>query len=154
MGEINSNQRKGVNHIMKSGKHLLDLINEVLDISRIEAGRLSLSLEAVQLSGIIPEMIDSIELQAKKLKINLDLENSISNQLFVKSDRQRLKQVLLNLLNNAIKYNHEGGSVSIKTELRPTNESGIDMVRISITDTGCGISTEDIPKLFTPFERC
>jgi PAS domain S-box-containing protein len=153
MGELNSRQSKGVNHIMKSGKHLLDLINEVLDISRIEAGRLSLSLEPVQLSGVIPEMIDIVKPQIIERQIRIEVAKSESNQMFVRSDRQRLKQILLNLLNNAIKYNQESGSIWIKTELRPVNELGVAMIRISITDSGLGISEEDLPKLFNPFER-
>lgn len=148
MGELNPGQLKGVNHIMKSGKHLLDLINEVLDISRIESGRLSLSLEPVQLSSIIPEMTDFIKLQAAERQITVKIVDSPNNQLFVKSDRQRIKQVILNLLNNAIKYNREGGSISIKVDSRPEQ-----MVRISITDSGYGIAPEFVPKLFTPFER-
>jgi CheY-like chemotaxis protein len=153
MGELNARQSKGVNHIMKSGKHLLDLINEVLDISRIEAGRLSLSLEPVQLSGLISEMIDIVKLQANEHQIKLELTNSLSNLLFVKADRQRLKQIILNLLNNSIKYNRDNGIVTIQTELRPANSKGLTMVRISITDTGWGISEKDLPKLFRPFER-
>jgi PAS domain S-box-containing protein len=153
MGELKTGQRKGVNHIMKSGKHLLDLINEVLDISKIEAGHLSLSLEPVQLSGVIPEMIDLVKPQIIEHQIRIDLIDAESNRMFVKSDRKRLKQIILNLLNNAIKYNRESGSIWIKTELRPVDESGATMLRISITDTGLGISEEDLPKLFTPFER-
>ena len=153
MGELNSCQSKGVNHIMKSGKHLLNLINEVLDISRIEAGHLSLSLEPVQLSGVIPEMIDIIKPLIIERQIRIEVTKSESYQLFVRSDRQRLKQILLNLLNNAIKYNRESGSIWINTELRPVNELGAAMIRISITDSGMGISEEDLPKLFNPFER-
>jgi PAS domain S-box-containing protein len=153
IGELNARQSKGVNHIMKSGKHLLDLINEVLDISRIEAGRLSLSLEPVQLSSVIPEMIDFIKPQLNERQVSIELIESNSNQLFVKSDRQRLKQILLNLLNNAIKYNRECGSIQVKTELQPAGDSEIRMIRISVTDTGLGISEEDLPKLFKPFER-
>lgn len=148
MGELNAGQRKGVNHIMKSGKHLLDLINEVLDISRIESGRLSLSLEPVQLSSLISEMTDVIKLQAEERQIKVQLIDSESNLLFVRSDRQRLKQILLNLLNNAIKYNHESGSIFIEVQQKPDG-----MVRLSVTDTGNGIAPESIPKLFTPFER-
>jgi PAS domain S-box-containing protein len=153
MGELTTVQKKGVVHIMKSGKHLLDLINEVLDISRIEAGKISLSLEPVQIGPVIEEMIDIVKLQANERRIKIEFINTPSNQLFVKSDKQRLKQVLLNLLNNAIKYNHEGGSVLINAEIQPANNAGIVMIRIAITDTGLGISAEDLPKLFTPFER-
>ena len=153
MGDLNPGQKKGVNHIMKSGKHLLDLINEVLDISRIESGRLSLSLEPVQLSSLIPEMTDVIRPQLSARQINIELVDSPDNFLFVKTDRQRLKQVMLNLLNNAIKYNQDGGSIRINVQQQITEERKPEMVRISITDTGIGIPEEFIPKLFTPFER-
>ena len=153
MGELSNGQRKGVTHIMKSGRHLLDLINEVLEISRIEAGRLSLSIEPVQLSGAILEMIDIVKLQANERNIKLELNNTPSNQLFVKADKQRLKQIVLNLLNNAIKYNRDSGSVMVQVELQKTNTFGLTMVRISIIDTGLGISAEDLPKLFNPFVR-
>jgi len=153
MGELTTGQKKGTNHILKSGRHLLDLINEVLDISRIEAGRMSLSIEPVQLNGVIAEMTDIVRLSADERLIKIELTNSSFSYLFVKSDRQRLKQVLLNLLSNAVKYNRKNGTVLINCELRPINESGIAMVRISVTDTGWGISKEDLPKLFKPFER-
>ena len=153
MGELTTSQKKGVTHILKSGKHLLNLINEVLDISRIEAGKISLSLEPVQISAVIHEMIDIVKLQANERQIKIELVSSSANQLFVKSDRQRLKQVLLNLLNNAIKYNRESGSVRIKAEVQPANGAGIVMIKISITDTGWGISSDDLTKLFIPFER-
>ena len=153
MGELNSGQKKGVKHILRSGKHLLDLINEVLDISRIEAGKISLSLEPVQLSSIIPEMLDIVRAQSEIRQLLIDFEKLSASQLFVKSDRQRLKQILLNLLNNAIKYNKDGGSILVKTELKSELDTRVNFIRISITDTGLGISEEDLPKLFKPFER-
>ncbi|MBL7966958.1 MAG: PAS domain S-box protein [Prolixibacteraceae bacterium] len=153
MGELNVGQKKGVNHILKSGRHLLDLINEVLDISRIESGRLSLSLEPVLLGSVIPEMIDIIKPQANERQITIEFENLEATHLYVKSDRQRLKQVLLNLLNNAVKYNKQNGKVCVKCELIAEPNGNEQMVRISISDTGKGISEEDLPKLFMPFER-
>jgi PAS domain S-box-containing protein len=153
MGELTTSQKKGVGHILKSGKHLLDLINEVLEISRIEAGKISLSLEPVQISAVVQEMLDMVKLQASERQIKIEFIDSPSNQMFVKSDRQRFKQVLLNLLNNAIKYNRESGSVLIKTEIQSANNAGIVMIKISITDTGWGISADNMPKLFSPFER-
>jgi len=152
MGELNSGQKKGISHILRSGRHLLDLINEVLDISRIEAGRLSLSLEPVQLNTIINEMMDTVRPQATQRQLSLQLVNLDSDPLFVMSDRQRLKQILLNLLNNAIKYNSLGGSLIIKTE-KLDQLGDIVPVRISVSDTGLGIAEEDLPKLFSPFER-
>jgi PAS domain S-box-containing protein len=153
MGQLSAGQKKGVSHIMRSGKHLLDLINEVLDIARIEAGRLSLSLEPVQLNSIIPEMTDTVRPLTIDKKTIIRILNMPNDRLFVKTDRQRLKQILINLLTNAIKYNISGGQVFIKTEPSPNNELGTSFIRISITDTGLGISKKDLPKLFNPFER-
>ena len=153
MSELNSDHKKAVNYILKSGKHLLNLINEVLEISRIEAGQLSLSLEPVMLNGIILEMIDIVKPLANDRQVKIELVNSLTNTMFIKSDVQRFKQVLLNLLNNALKYNKIGGSVIIKTDIIYAKKPEIDLVRISITDTGLGIIQEDIPKLFNPFER-
>ena len=152
-GELNPGQKKGVSHILRSGKHLLELINEVLDISRIEAGRISFSPEPVQLHGVINEMIDIVQPQVSARRIKLEIMQSDTMQLSVKSDRQRLKQILLNLINNAIKYNVEGGSIRINAELLPLNSQGWLPVRVSIKDTGCGIRSEDLCKLFVPFER-
>jgi PAS domain S-box-containing protein len=153
MSELNPANTKGVKHILNSGRHLLDLINEVLDISGIDEGRISLSPEPVQLSGVILEMMDVVTPDAERRNIKTELESSPGNDLFVKADRMRLKQVLLNLINNAVKYNREGGSVLIKTELHQTEPGGIASVRISINDTGLGISPGDLLKLFNPFER-
>jgi CheY-like chemotaxis protein/two-component sensor histidine kinase len=130
---------------------LLDLINEVLDISRIEAGKLSLSLEPVQISGIINEMMDVVYPLAKSRKISIEFEDSPTNALFVKSDKQRLKQVVLNLLTNAIKYNQVGGKITISSE--PVPGDLVSKIRISITDTGLGIPSGSIDKIFNPFER-
>ena len=153
MGELNLNQKKGINHIMKSGKHLLNLINEVLDISRIEAGRLDISIEPIQINAIILEMMDILTPFAQKHQIKLQLLHSDANKLFVSADLQSLRQVLLNLINNAIKYNKEGGDVTVKVEIKANNNGDKSIIRISISDTGLGIKQEDISKLFIPFER-
>ncbi|MCX6276787.1 MAG: PAS domain S-box protein, partial [Bacteroidetes bacterium] len=153
MGDLSQTHKKGVNHILNSGKHLLNLINEVLDISGIESGRVALSLEPIQLNNIIIEMLDAVQPNAEKRNLKTGLEYSTSNRLFVFADRQRLKQVLLNLIGNAVKYNSEGGSIIIKTELKNPDASGISMVRISICDTGSGIRDENLNRLFQPFER-
>jgi CheY-like chemotaxis protein len=138
---------------MRSGKHLLDLINEVLDISRIEAGQLSLSLEPIQIIGVINEMTDLVSGQANEREIKIELIASENNMIFLRSDKQRLKQILLNLINNAIKYNRPGGSIFLETLVMQKNEAGVTPVRILVRDTGLGIAEEDLPKLFNPFER-
>ncbi|MBV5312350.1 MAG: PAS domain S-box protein [Prolixibacteraceae bacterium] len=152
MGQLNAPQKKGVDHILQGGKHLLDLINEVLDISRIEAGKLSLSTEPVKLSEVLLEMIDTIQPLANTRQIQLILIDSVVNSEYIKADRQRLKQVLMNLINNAVKYNRPGGSISIRTEIMPVRNEK-EYIRISVTDTGTGIRETDISKLFMPFER-
>ncbi|MEI6142114.1 MAG: PAS domain S-box protein [Mariniphaga sp.] len=153
MGQLSTNQMKGVNHIVKSGKHLLDLINEVLDISRIEAGHLTLSLEPVLLSDAIKETIDILKPLCFDRQIKIEQTYSPDNKIYVNSDHQRLKQILLNLMNNAVKYNRLSGNIMIKAEKKLPEPNGTVKVRTSITDTGFGISADDIPKLFNPFER-
>ncbi len=163
MGELNPAHKKGINQILKSGKHLLDLINEVLDISKIEAGHLTISPEPVEIRGIISETIDIVRHLAEENQISLEFDPSISKKLFVKADRQRLKQVLLNLINNAVKYNRVGGSVKVECGIgsrqlavgsqQQTEDSRLKTVRISVTDTGMGLVQENIEKLFNPFVR-
>jgi PAS domain S-box-containing protein len=153
MSELTQRQKRGVSHIMKSGKHLLDLINEVLDLSKIESGNISLSIEPVLLHDVIMETVDIISLAAKKREIEIEVLDAATKSLMVNSDKQALKQILLNLLNNAIKYNREKGSVKIKTALKPIIETGVDMIKISIIDTGLGILPKDLSKIFKPFQR-
>ncbi len=162
MGELNTSQRRGVNHIINSGKHLLYLINQVLDIARIEAGRLQISIEPLKINAIIKEMIDITNPLAAKNQIDVKFIETETNQLAVKVDRPSFKQILLNLLNNAIKYNKENGKIEIKTEIANNNNNNNNyhnnngneaFIRISISDTGVGINQADISKLFMPFER-
>ena len=153
MSELNAKQTKGVKNILNSGRHLLDLINEVLDISRIEAGRISLSLEPVAIVGLLEESIDVVRPQMNEKMIEIEVRSSFDTRVFVQADRQRLKQVLLNLLNNAIKYNSDGGTIKVKVDSMSAIDEGMVKLRIAITDTGKGIPEDDIKKLFTPFER-
>lgn len=152
MGELNIGQRKGVRHILNSGKHLLKLINEVLDISRIEAGKLSFDIKEVNIRSAILEALDLV----MPLTINSNIE--ISNKtgeignVFVEADKKRLIQVLVNLLSNAIKYNKKDGKVIISA-FKLKNDHNTNHLRIEISDTGFGIDSEKISRLFIPFER-
>ena len=115
-------QKERVKQIVKGGQHLLDLINEILDISRIEAGRLQISPEPVSIRESIQEVLDLAAPLAANRNIQLQISLGAEANPYVMADRQRLKQVLLNLLNNAIKYNRPGGFVAITceaTRLRP-----------------------------------
>ena len=153
MGNLPPSQRKGVDHILNSGNHLLKLINEVLDISKIEAGKLSLSLEFIRVREVITEAMDLVKPLAINPGITIHYENSDHDNLSIRADKQRLIQVLVNLLSNAIKFNNKGGSITIKTTLLKLQNNVESKVQISITDTGIGISEKDFPKLFSPFER-
>jgi CheY-like chemotaxis protein/two-component sensor histidine kinase len=130
---------------LRGGRHLLQLINEVLDIARIESGRLSLSLEPVALAEAISEAAALIAPLADQRGIAVDTQ---CTDLVVLADRQRLTQVLLNLLGNAVKYNRERGRVSVSARQA---EQG--RVHIDIADTGAGIPPEKLALLFRPFER-
>jgi PAS domain S-box-containing protein len=145
---LTGGQRDSVDHILRGGRHLLGLIDEVLDISRIEAGHLSISLEPVLLSEVIRETSELIQPVAATWKVQIDAEPSEAGDRYVLADRQRLKQVLLNFLSNAVKFNRSGGTVKLSVEEVPG-----DRLRLSVTDTGPGIAPRLIERLFTPFDR-
>jgi PAS domain S-box-containing protein len=146
--ELSEPQRDAVDHILKGGRHLLGLINEVLDISRIEAGELSLSPEPVLASELIQDAVDLIRPLADQRGIQLVVDGSGVCDCYVFADRQRAKQVLLNLLSNAVKYNRPRGTVAVSCEQASTTR-----VRMSVVDTGTGIPAERLGLVFTPFER-
>lgn len=141
-------QRPRVRYILSAGRHLLNLINEVLDISRIEAGTLQLSVEPVCLEEAIGEAVDLMRPLAAERTITLTANCSLETTTYVLADRQRLKQIFLNLLSNAVKYTAVQGSVTVSF-----SKSGTDLTRISVRDTGAGIPVEKIARLFTPFDR-
>ena len=135
-----------VQEILKAGHHLLELINDVLDLAKIESGHLDLSLEPVAVCPVVDECLSLVSPLAVKRDIHLahgGLEGAA-----VRADRTRLKQALLNLLANAIKYNREGGSVRL--DVLP---QGVDRLRIQVTDSGPGIPAERLTELFQPFNR-
>jgi signal transduction histidine kinase/CheY-like chemotaxis protein len=145
---VRPGQEKHLEHILTGGKHLLRLINEVLDISRIESGRLALCLETVPVGEVIHEAADLVQPLANGAGIALVLDLPRERGILATADRQRLAQVLINLLSNAIKYNRRRGSISLAVE-----EAGESRIRIVVTDTGFGMSREKMQRLFTPFER-
>ena len=147
MARLPGQDHDSIQQILKAGQHLLELINEVLDVARIESGRLTLSPEQVVALEIVQETVALIESQAAKRNIQLYIEAGPSWRSPIRVDRQRFKQVLLNLLSNAVKYNRDGGSVHISTEVRDGHQ------RLSVTDTGEGIPKEQFSLLFNPFER-
>lgn len=140
-------QKRNLEQILKAGWYLLDLINEILDLALIESGKVTLSEEPVSLAEVMLECRAMIEPQAQKRNIGMTFPR-FDVPMFVKADRTRVKQVLINLLFNAIKYNKPGGSVAVDCAVNPR-----DSVRISIRDTGKGLSPEQLTQLFQPFNR-
>ena len=135
-----------VHEILRAGHHLLQLINEVLDLARIESGRLSLSPEPLPLAELVREAQALVQPLAQQREVGLSI--APLQGVVVRADRLRLKQVLLNLLSNAVKYNRPGGTVQVEA-------LALDMftVRIRVHDTGIGIAAQNLPQLFQPFSR-
>jgi PAS domain S-box-containing protein len=152
MGTLLPSQIKCVTHIQASGEYLLNLINEVLDITRIESGKLHLNIEEFPVNNVILEMLDVV--RSHGAKRNITFHNNFSKeQLRITTDALKFRQIILNLLNNAVKYNRVGGEIHIKTESIQLNESGKPGVRVSVKDNGYGIHPDKIDLLFNPFER-
>jgi PAS domain S-box-containing protein len=148
MAALDRDKRESVGQILKAGQHLLGLINEVLEISRIEAGRLSISPEAVQIGLAVQEALDLLTPMAARRNIMVRDEIARDRLRHVLADQQRLKQVLLNVITNAIKYNCDAGTVTISAQEVESNR-----LRVKVRDTGPGIKPGSEGKLFTPFER-
>ena len=144
---LTSRQKPWVSQVRKAGDHLLELINEILDLARIESGKMAVSMENVDVVPLMKEVLVLIMPMSKERKIKLVNMVSIPS-LMVFGDRVRLKQVFLNLLSNAVKYNIENGIITIY--YRKTSEGKI---RISIEDSGIGVSKDKIDDLFEPFAR-
>jgi PAS domain S-box-containing protein len=153
MEQLSKGQHSSVSHILSGGRHLLDLINEVLDISRIEAGRMDLSLEPVSLHALVGELLKLVRPLAEERKIRITNEIDPKTNLFVMADRQRLKQVFLNLLSNAIKYNRVSGEVRVQAHVTGRVDGVGEQVVVDVIDNGIGIAPAKLDRMFTPFER-
>lgn len=145
--DLDPDSRENVAHIQKAGHHLLTLINEILDLAKVESGKIELSMEVIDIDQLLQDSIELIRPVITKHEIELQYEPA-NEKLSVVADRNRLGQAVLNLLSNAIKYNRPQGKVRIYAEARPNHR-----VHINICDTGIGISPADLQNLFTPFSR-
>ena len=155
--QLSETQRTDVQEILDAGNHLLRLVNDLLDLTQIEAGRINLSLESVDLGHLLGECLNLITPMAEERNIMLSYGSGDSEfgphapapaDTFLWCDRTRLKQVVLNFLSNAIKYNEENGKVSIRW-----TAASEDRIRVSVTDTGAGIEPKRLDELFTSFGR-
>jgi len=140
-------QKESINHIKTGGKHLLSLINDILDLARIEAGKVDLQMEMVQPNSLFQEVLPLTTALADKRGIRVHSPAVGKTTDSIKVDFTRAKQVLLNLLSNAVKYNNEGGEITLDSEVHN------GCLRVSVTDTGDGIPAQKLPELFLPFSR-
>jgi PAS domain S-box-containing protein len=138
-------QKEAVGHIMTSSRHLLSLINEILDLARIESGKLDLNIKTVALSPLMDETVSLLIPSATPRQITI--HRSCSSEIHIRADVPRVRQILLNLLSNAIKYNRQGGSVTLSCDVVS------DYVRITVADTGTGIPDARRQEMFQPFHR-
>ena len=148
---LSDGQRRRVRLIREAGEHLLRMIGDLLDLTRIESGSLQVQLDAVPMQALAEEAIDMLRPQAEVAQVRMALQLE-AQALAARADRVRLRQVLLNLLSNAVKYNRAGGSVEMRVAAaRPAD--GKAMLSITVQDTGVGIDAADLPHLFEPFNR-
>jgi PAS domain S-box-containing protein len=149
LGAVNTEQRDALQIIQRSGSHLLELINDILDVAKIESGQLELHRTPVSLSHLCQSSVALVQYQAtqKDIAIHQDLPESLPQLLL---DERRIRQVLVNLLNNAVKFTAAGGSVSLRVSLSP-DEGDLHRLEFAVEDTGIGIAPEYFPQLFQPF---
>jgi PAS domain S-box-containing protein len=141
-------QKENIDQILEAGWHLLKLINEILDLAVIESGKVSLSPESVSLAEVMSECQTMMEPQAQQRGISVTFPR-FDKPVFVRADRTRLKQIVINFLSNAIKYNKERGTVLVECTVAEAPER----IRISVKDTGAGLPPEKLAQLFQPFNR-
>lgn len=139
-------QRESVEMIRRAGAHLLDLINDVLDISSIDAGTLRMSIEPVPLRDVIEHALELMKPAARDRGISIDI-TAVDADITVAADKQRVLQILLNVISNAIKYNRANGRITIECS------ADHERAKVAVTDTGVGIEEIDGNKVFEPFER-
>jgi PAS domain S-box-containing protein len=170
LGTLNISQREDVQYILKAGKHLLSLINDILDLAKVESGKMQLEVEQVPLKGMLEAMLAMHREKAARHGINLDLKMEPITDMVIGADERKLKQILFNLLSNAVKFTPDNGSVRVHArkvpnveairQVAPEERRGSapplhehDLIEISVEDTGIGIKPEDIPKLFKEFSQ-
>jgi len=144
---LNDKQRDATNQIIKGGEHLLDLINDILNLSKIETGHIELDIEPVESLDVIKECMSMVKTLADDMDLTIDVPNTGS--AIVEADHVRLKQVLFNLMSNAVKYNRPKGTVTVTSTILDNKKA----LRISVADTGKGIATGKQDELFVPFSR-
>ena len=170
MGEMTDSQRGLAVKIFTSGQHLLSLINDILDLSKVEAGKMTLDLERVHVSALFANSLSIVKEKAASRRIGLDMEIA-DHPGSLQADARKVKQIVYNLLSNAVKFSHEGGHVTLRADVVPRADVGRprgswnsrsfpladnmfeEFLRVSVTDAGIGISREGLTHLFVPFSQ-
>ena len=170
-GELNEKQKEYVNDIYTSGQHLLALINDILDLSKVESGKMELALRACPLKDVMDASMSMFKEKTMKHGIKLGMAIEPDADIEIEADERKLKQIMFNLLSNAVKFTPNGGAVRVSArhvgalpahDFLPGQEGqprGLplqepaDFIEISVSDTGIGIKPEDIPKLFHEFTQ-
>jgi PAS domain S-box-containing protein len=170
MGEMTGQQRESIRNIFSSGSHLLSLINEILDLSKIEAGKMTLNLELVHLSVLLADSMSVIKEAAANRGIRVEME-AAPDLGSIQADPRKLKQILYNLLSNAVKFTEEGGRVTLRAAMVPQAKVGqlsglgqgrsfpfpdnefVEFLEVTVADSGIGISPEGLERLFIPFSQ-
>lgn len=148
MEQLTDQQRESVDNILGSGHHLLSLIRDVLDIARAESGELGVQVTTVSLYPVVEEAVQMLNAIAREKAVSIETKFLDGDHVSVLADRQRLRQAVLNVLSNAIKYNRREGTVTISCSVRPDGYAVL-----SIRDSGFGIAADKVDRLFTPFDR-
>jgi len=145
-GQLNERQHTTLQYIEESGRHLLALINDILDVSKIEAGQMQLETGPVSVESVAQASLQFVRQSAfkKQIKVNLSIDSPLTP---IEADERRLKQILVNLLNNAVKFTAEGGTIGLEVVADSDNR----MTHFTVWDTGIGIAPEDMERLFQPF---
>ena len=151
-GDFNTGQKEGLAIIQQSGEHLLILINDILDLAKIEAGRMELAPVDVHFSSFLESIVGFIHTKAELKSVKFTLLKTTPFPTWIRADEVRLRQILLNLLSNAIKYTKNGG-VTLSIGIIDSEKKGWRVFRFEVVDTGVGIPSKDLEKIFLPFEQ-
>jgi PAS domain S-box-containing protein len=149
LGALNPSQREDVQYILKAGRHLLSLINDILDLAKVESGKMQFEVERVSLKEMLGAILTMHREKASRHGISMELQMETVADMTIEADERKLKQILFNLLSNAVKFTPDGGSVRAMAMMLP----GAKEIEISVEDTGIGIKPEDIQKLFKEFSQ-
>jgi PAS domain S-box-containing protein len=151
-GPLNEKQQRYVTNVHTSGQHLLQLVNDILDLAKVEAGRLVLEPETINLKALLHDMQRGLEplAVAKRQTFTLEIPEELPTLI---ADRSKVKQILYNLLSNAIKFTKEAGRLGIRASSLPADDHGQPQIQIAVWDSGIGIAPEDLPRIFLEFEQ-